>query len=73
MSLINFMKVSVVVWTGSMLTAHYAGILRDIDATFIAGLLTSTLGSMGVDVMRKNDEDKSAPLKAPSIPPKAKP
>ena len=57
MSLTNVMKVSVVVWSASMLTAYYAKVLPQMDATFMAGLLTSTLGSLGVDVMKKNNED----------------
>lgn len=71
-NLTNVMKVSAVVWSASMLTAYYAKILPQMDATFMAGLLTSTLGSLGVDVMRKNDEDKTPPS-TPTIPPKAKP
>ena len=67
MSLINAMKLSVVVWTAGLLTAYYAQLLPKMDATFIAGLLTSTLGSLGIDVMRKlDDDDKPA---APRTPP----
>ncbi len=65
MPLINIMKISVVVWTASLLTAYYAKLLPQIDATFIAGLLTSTLGSMGVDIMRKNDDEPMAPTAKP--------
>ena len=68
MSLINVMKISVVVWTAGLLTAYYAKILPQMDATFIAGLLTSTLGSLGVDIMKK-DDDKSPPTPpTPTIP-----
>jgi hypothetical protein len=67
MPLINVMKISVVVWTASLLTAYYAKILPQMDATFIAGLLTSTLGSLGVDVMKKNEDEN------PSEPPKVQP
>ena len=67
MSLINFMKISVVVWTAGLLTAYYAKILPQMDATFIAGLLTSTLGSLGVDIMKK-DEEKTPPPPTPTIP-----
>jgi hypothetical protein len=61
MSLINAMKISVVLWTAGLLTAYYAQLLPKMDATFIAGLLTSTLGSLGIDVIRKNDDDDRAP------------
>lgn len=66
MSLTNIMKVSVVMWSASMLTAYYAKILPQMDATFMAGLLTSTLSSLGVDVMRKHDDD--SPSTTPKIP-----
>lgn len=68
MPLINIMKISVVVWTAGLLTAYYAKILPQMDATFIAGLLTSTLGSLGVDVMKKSAEDEEKAAKAPTIP-----
>ncbi len=74
-SLINTMKVSVVVWTAGLLTAHYAQLLPKMDATFIAGLLTSTLGSLGIDIMRKSDDDDkpAPPIKSPTIPAPPKP
>lgn len=72
MSLINAMKITVVVWTAGLLTAYYAQLVPKMDATFIAGLLTSTLGSLGIDVMRKSDDDdKPTPPKTtpnPRIP-----
>ena len=61
MSLINAIKISVVLWTAGLLTAYYAQLVPKMDATFIAGLLTSTLGSLGIDVMRKNDDDDQTP------------
>jgi hypothetical protein len=73
MPLINMMKISIVVWTAGLLTAYYAKLLPQIDATFIAGLLTSTLGSMGVDIMRKQDDEPTQPAAKPPtsrIPPK---
>ena len=67
MPLGNVLKVSVVIWTATLLTAYYAKVLPQMDATFIAGLLTSTLGSLGVEVMKKNDEDDKTP--PPASPP----
>ena len=70
MSVTNVIKVSVVVWTAGMLTAYYARILPQMDATFIAGLLTQTLGALGVEVAnkKKEEEENNTPKKAPSIP-----
>ena len=69
MSVTNIIKISVVVWTAALLTAYYGRVLPQMDATFIAGLLTQTLGSLGLEVMKKKDEDeKGPPKKAPTIP-----
>lgn len=68
MSIINTMKITVVLWTAGLLTAYYAQLLPKMDATFIAGLLTSTLGSLGIDVIRKNDDDDKAPPTARTTP-----
>ena len=70
MPLGNVLKVSVVIWTATLLTAYYAKVLPQMDATFIAGLLTSTLGSLGVEVMKKNDEDDKTPPPTPTRNPK---
>ena len=73
MSLINAIKISVVVWTAGLLTAYYAQLVPKMDATFIAGLLTSTLGSLGIDIMRKSDDDDRntpAPRQTPTNTPK---
>ena len=62
MSLVNAIKIAIVMWTAGLLTAYYAQFLPKMDATFIAGLLTSTLGSLGIDIMRKSeDDDRGAP------------
>ena len=69
MSVTNVIKISVVVWTAALLTAYYGKILPQMDATFIAGLLTQTLGSLGLEVMKKDkdEEDKTTPKKAQTI------
>ena len=67
MALGNIMKIAVICWSASMLTAYYAKLLPQMDATFMAGLLTSTLGSMGIDVMRR--EPDAQPPTPPRKPP----
>lgn len=64
---------AVMIWTAGMLTAHYLGIVQNMDATFIAGLFTSTLATFGVTSTKKDDEVKipakpSAKPKPPSPP-----
>ena len=70
MSVTNVIKISVVIWTAVLLTAYYGRVLPQMDATFIAGLLTQTLGSLGLEVMKKgkDEEEAPAPKKAPTIP-----
>ena len=54
----TFVRGAVMVWTACMLTAHYMGIVQNMDATFIAGLFTSTLATFGVTQVQRKDEDK---------------
>jgi hypothetical protein len=56
----TFVRGAVMVWTATMLTAHYLGVVQNMDATFIAGLFTSTLATFGVtQVQRKEDEPQN--------------
>lgn len=54
-------RVAVMVWSGAMLTAHYIGVVQNMDATFIAGLFTSTLATFGVTQVRKDDDERRPP------------
>lgn len=66
----TIVRMSVLAWSASLLTASYLGIVRDLDATFIAGLLTSTLGTFGLQVVGKpqsQQEPGPAPKSAPKI------
>ena len=47
---------AVMIWTAGMLTAHYVGFVHNMDATFVAGLFTSTLATFGVTTTRRDDE-----------------
>lgn len=67
---------AVMVWSAGMLTAHYFGVVKNLDATFIAGLFTSTLASFGVTTVGKSEDDqkkKAAIQAAPQAKPKSKP
>lgn len=64
----TFVRGVVMLWTAGMLTAHYAGIVKNMDATFIAGLFTSTLATFGVTSIKKDDTDH--PTKPPGVEPK---
>ena len=64
----TFIRAAVMVWTAGLLTAHYAGVVKNMDATFIAGLFTSTLATFGVVSEKKKEEAPT--LKASSSRPK---
>ncbi len=49
---------AVMIWTAGMLTAHYVGFVQNMDATFVAGLFTSTLATFGVTTARRDDENQ---------------
>jgi hypothetical protein len=67
-------RITVLAWSASLLTASYLGIIKTLDATFIAGLLTSTLGSFGLTVMGRNTENTPPGTKPPTPPtPRIKP
>lgn len=61
-------RVAVMIWSASMLTAHYVGFVKSMDATFVAGLFTSTLATFGVTSLRRDDEGgvKTSPSKPKS-------
>lgn len=48
-------RAAVMIWSASMLTAHYVGFVKSMDATFVAGLFTSTLATFGVTSLRRED------------------
>lgn len=54
----TFVRGAVMLWTAAMLTAHYVGAVKNMDATFIAGLFTSTLATFGVTAVRKEDAER---------------
>lgn len=63
---------AVMIWTAGMLTAHYVGFVQNMDATFVAGLFTSTLATFGVTTARKDEEAPTPPRpkqKTPSAQP----
>lgn len=74
----TFVRGAVMIWSAGMLTAHYAGVVKNMDATFIAGLFTSTLATFGVTSAKKEDDENtttarkklasSAPKSSPQIP-----
>jgi hypothetical protein len=65
----TFVRGAVMVWTATMLTAHYLGVVQNMDATFIAGLFTSTLATFGVtQVQRKEDEPQNKRKSTPPAP-----
>jgi len=61
----TFVRGAVMVWSASMLTSHYLGVVKNMDATFIAGLFTSTLATFGVTQTQRKDEESQIKRKSP--------
>ena len=63
-------QIAVLIWSASILTAGWLGMIKNADTTFTAGIFTSILANFGVQ-SRKSLEDE--PAEKPTIPPKVKP
>lgn len=50
-------RIVILIWSSSLMTLHYAGYVKNMDATFIASIFTSTLATFGIE-SRKRDELK---------------
>lgn len=59
-------RLTILIWSASLLTASYFKIIPQIDSTFIAGLFTSTLSTFGIQSI-KGSEDKSKPTNRPNV------
>lgn len=62
-------QVAVLVWSASILTAGWLGVIKNADTTFTAGIFTSILANFGVQA-RRNPEEESA--EKPATPAKTK-
>jgi hypothetical protein len=64
---------TILVWSGGLLTLYYLGGLTRLDTTFIGGLLTQTLAAFGITLGDQKKKEKDNELndqptrKAPSI------
>lgn len=68
-----FIRLTILVWSGGLLTLYYLGGLTRLDTTFIGGLLTQTLAAFGITLGNQKKEEKKDELsdqpvrKAPKI------
>ena len=53
----EIVKALVLIWSASVLTASYMGMLQKMDPTFVASLLSGTLASYGISRMDKKTDD----------------
>jgi len=63
-------QITVLVWSASILTAGWLGMIKNADTTFTAGIFTSILANFGVQ-SRRGPEDNLEVKN--DIPPKTKP
>ena len=70
----DLVKVSVLIWSATLLTVSYLGIFPQMkmDNTFVASLLTGAMASFGIERKSANQQKKSPPkVETPtSTPPK---
>lgn len=52
-SAFTVVRLVILTWSASLLTLGYSGHLKEMDATFIASVFTSTLATFGVDAANK--------------------
>jgi hypothetical protein len=70
----ELVRLSVLSWSATLLTASYAGILPKMDPTFIASIFTGSLAWYGIE-RRDRDQDDASKRFLPKVvaPPKGQP
>ena len=53
-------RLIILAWSASLLTASYFKVIPQIDSTFIAGLFTSTLSTFGIQSIKSSDSKPSS-------------
>jgi len=67
--LATIVQISVLIWSASILTAGWLGMIKNADTTFTAGIFTSILANFGVQSRKGLEEDLA---EKPKITPKTK-
>lgn len=57
-SAFTVVRLAILTWSASLLTLGYSGYLKEMDATFIASVFTSTLATFGVDAANKKSNSR---------------
>lgn len=58
----DLVKLAVLAWSMSILTANYLGVFKQsLDPTFPASLLTGTMAAMGVNIRQNKKKDEPKP------------
>jgi len=61
----EMVRLSVLTWTATLLTASYAGLLPKMDPTFIASIFTGSLAWYGISKMEREQGSASTVKPAP--------
>ena len=64
-------QITVLFWSGGILTAGWIGVLKNADTTFTAGIFTSILANFGVNSQRREQEQENP--EKPKVEPKPEP
>jgi hypothetical protein len=62
----ELVRLSVLAWTATLLTASYAGLLPKMDPTFIASIFTGSLAWYGISKMEREQNPNSTIKSAPN-------
>ena len=52
-------QITVLIWSGGILTAGWIGVLKNADTTFTAGIFTSILANFGVNRKQEQQEEEN--------------
>ena len=74
MGICTLVQITVLIWSGGILTAGWIGMFTHADTTFTAGIFTSILANFGVQSRRRLDDNEPDDNQdKPATKPKVKP
>ena len=73
MGICTVVQITVLIWSGAILTAGWIGMFTHADTTFTAGIFTSILANFGVQSRRRDDTEPDYNQDKPAAKPKVKP
>lgn len=63
MGITTIVRIVVLAWSSTLMTLNYAGYVKEMDATFIASVFTSTLATFGIETRKKEENNLNTRFK----------